>query len=114
MRAQRQGQRRTRSFPGIDSEFYLIEKHLAASGLERRPNENWSDWLRRIERESKSVNQTVSRSEYDLVTHSPTDSLPHALALHQRHRFDPHGLNETERAQLRAKVREWLMSRSQR
>ena len=97
MRAQRQEQKRTRSFPGIDSEFYLIEKYLAASGLERRPSEIWTHWLRRVEEHENKAAQ-----------------LRRILLLHQRHRFDPHGLNETERAQLRAKVREWLMSRSQR
>ena len=79
---------------GVDSEFYRVEKHLAARGLERGASENWSDWLRRIGKLETSV-----------------AALQPVLALHQRHRFDPRGLDAAERAALREEVTRWLNAR---
>ena len=82
------------SRPGTDSDFYLIEKHFAARGLERAPGENWSDWFRRLARHENAL-----------------AGLQPVLTLHQRHRFDPRGLTEPERAELRRQVVAWLAGR---
>jgi protein-glutamine gamma-glutamyltransferase len=80
---------------GLDSEFYRIEKHFAARGLERGPSETWSEWLRRLEQHEVAAAQ-----------------LHRVLALHQRHRFDPSGLTANEREELRATVTRWLSQRA--
>jgi transglutaminase-like putative cysteine protease len=90
-RAARDEQQRQLSRPGIDSDFYLIEKFFAARGLERRPGENWRDWLRRIEQHESAAAR-----------------LDRVLWLHHRHRFDPRGLSAEERAELRTAVLAWL------
>src|SRR5205814_507526 len=62
---------------GIDSEFYLIEKHLAARGVPRRHGETPGDWLARLER-----------------TRTPEMQVPplrDILNLHYAYRFDPQG-----------------------
>jgi len=94
VRAKKRERERRQLLPGSDSDFYLVEKYFAARGLERRAGENWSDWLRRLEQHE-----------------SIAAGLHRALVLHQRHRFDPRGLNETERAELRAQVTEWMSRR---
>lgn len=76
---------------GIDSDFYLIEKHFAARGLAREAGENWSQWLRRIEQHEVAAGR-----------------LRRVLLLHQRHRFDPRGLNAEERDELRRAVAAWM------
>ena len=92
----------TRDRPGLDSEFYLIEKHFAARALERRTCENWSAWLRRIgEPEYTGAGMNVSRGAGE-------GRLSCLLLLHQRHRFDPQGLNAAERGELRNRVAAWL------
>lgn len=96
-RARNREQARAQTRAGADSEFYRIERHFAARGLARGPDENWSVWLRRAGRLEPSVT-----------------ALGPVLALHQRHRFDPRGLDETERAALRAEVSRWLDGRKQR
>jgi hypothetical protein len=94
-RARRADRRLTIVLPGADSDFYLIEKYFAARGLERKLNETWSAWLRRIEDHESRAAQ-----------------LHRVLMLHQRHRFDPRGLNESERAELHAQVSRWLAGHS--
>ena len=69
-------------YPGEDSEFYSVEKSLAA----RAPGETHAAWLDRITA-GLSTQQQQQLSE--------------ALRLHQRYRFDPAGLAATERNQLR-------------
>jgi transglutaminase-like putative cysteine protease len=95
MRSQRKKQSHTAALPGIDSDFYLIEKHFASRGLPRRESESWSSWLRRIE-EQEAVAAQLSR----------------VVLLHQRLRFDPQGLSDAERAELRTEVSQWLAVRS--
>jgi transglutaminase-like putative cysteine protease len=72
--------------PGQDSEFYLIERRLAAAGRGRRPSEPASAWIERV--------------------HAP--ELRSIMALHYRYRFDPAGLDATERAALRTSAETWL------
>ena len=78
--------------PGLDSEFYLVERRLVELGLERRDGETLSAWLARIGSEEKA------RSA----------GLRPLLMLHYRLRFDPAGLAENERDRLRSEVAAWL------
>src|SRR5256885_3198647 len=41
----RSGEDQPIAWPGLDSEFYLLEKLLAQRGLTREPSEALSDWL---------------------------------------------------------------------
>jgi protein-glutamine gamma-glutamyltransferase len=74
------------SWPGLDSEFYQLEKQLAVRGVTRQSSEPLSDWLARALAEP-ALN--------DLRT-----PLQELLQLHYRYRFDPHGLDEAERQML--------------
>jgi len=91
VRARREERARELARQGIDSDFYLIEKHFAARGLERGASESWPDWLRRISEHESSAAQ-----------------LHRVLLLHQRHRFDPRGLSAEERIELRREVQAWM------
>jgi hypothetical protein len=76
--------------PGLDSEFYQLEKKLAAR-LPRQPGESLSNWLDR------------ALAEPELAElRAPAQSL---LPLHYRLRFDPAGLADEERNILAQKVR---------
>ena len=81
-------------WPGLDSEFYLLESKLAARGVPRAPGEPLSIWL--------------SRAAADPTLAGMKNSLEELLRLHYRHRFDPQGLNETDRGKLRRDARECL------
>jgi len=72
------------NWPGLDSEYYELEARLAASGHERQSHETPEQWLRRLRR--------------DGVDHP---SLPALIDLHYRYRFDPRGIEKSERSQLR-------------
>ena len=83
-------------WPGLDSEFYAIEKKLAARGVPRQVNEPLTDWLER-------------------ATHNPAlkplrKPLRELLRLHYRCRFDPRGLNAEDREALRRGARKVLNS----
>jgi protein-glutamine gamma-glutamyltransferase len=92
-RARKTGEaRRPSIWPGLDSEFYKIERSLAARGFERLTHESWADWIRRI-----------NSSTPGLVT-----TLPQLLSLHYQHRFDPNGISPSDRKKLAADVEEWL------
>ena len=81
-------------WPGLDSEFYQVEKRLAARGLPRQPGEAQGDWIERILAENSLLELR--------------DPLQQLLQLHYRHRFDPNGLPEVDRGLLTQKVRELL------
>lgn len=70
-------------WPGVDSEFYLLERQLAALGVLRQPSEPLADWL---ERALTAPGLAQLRA--------PVQTLLH---LHYRLRFDPRGLNPAER-----------------
>lgn len=70
--------------PGIDSPFYRVQDRLLELGHLRAPGESLKDWLRRMPEDLPLDRDAASR----------------ALALHYRYRFDPAGLNESERAML--------------
>jgi transglutaminase-like putative cysteine protease len=79
-------------WPGWDSEFYEVEKRLTQRGLVRDPNESLADWLQRAAAEP---------ALFELK--NPLRAL---LRLHYRYRFDPEGLNEADREELRREARQ--------
>jgi hypothetical protein len=85
---------RQKSRPGMDSEFYLIEKKLTELGYARHPGETLSAWVRRIEGQSPA---------------DATPVLQSILTLHYRYRFDPKGITSTERSALKSTVNAWLV-----
>ena len=87
----RSGRARKR-FPGEDSEFYAVEKSLAA----RAPGETQAAWVKRVA-------ATVSLQE--------SNQIRAALQLHQRYRFDPDGITATERNRLRELCRSLALPR---
>ncbi len=78
---------------GIDSEFYLIEQRLNELELKRIPSESLQQWLTRLK---------VQLPESDL------EALRTILELHHRYRFDPQGIEATERERLRSLSQSWL------
>ena len=80
--------------PGRDSEFYLIEKKLAANGVPRPASETLSAWLQR-----GAVHPLLPELS------KPLQSLLH---LHYRYRFDPHSLDPADREQLKRGSKEVL------
>jgi hypothetical protein len=78
-------------WPGFDSEFYQLEQKLLERGLTRQSGEPLSVWLQRV------------TDDPDLT--SLKQSFQGLLLLHYRHRFDPQGLNQTEREALRQEVK---------
>jgi hypothetical protein len=81
-------------WPGLDSEFYELERRLAQLGLPRQPGEPLSTWLQR------------ATDDADLVEYK--EPLENILRLHYRHRFDPRGLTPVERQELRRQVENLL------
>ncbi len=78
------------SWPGLDSELYLIETALSARGITRQPGESCANWLKRV--------QAVAGWEH---LKRPLNSV---LQLHYRYRFDPDGLSAAERKALRTEA----------
>jgi hypothetical protein len=70
-------------WPGLDSEFYQLERKLAGRGVARQPSEPLSVWL--------------TRALNDPTLTDLREPLQGLLRLHYRHRFDPPGLNKKER-----------------
>ena len=81
-------------WPGLDSDFYEIERNLKKSGLGRQPAEAWSSWLARI-----ASDRRVAGAQ---------GLIRETLRLHYRHRFDPLGLKASERGQLRKATHDCL------
>lgn len=80
--------------PGADSEFYMVERRLAALAFDRAPGEPLGWWIERIAAQSAHA---IS-----------TEPLRALLRLHYRYRFDPRALTTPERETLRATALEWL------
>jgi transglutaminase-like putative cysteine protease len=74
-------------WPGLDSEFYRLEKKLAERGVSRAAGEPLSAWLARAASEDLSTAQAAA--------------LERLLQLHYRYRFDPLGLDPAAREALR-------------
>ena len=81
-------------WPGLDSEFYQLERKLATRGVPRQMGEPLSEWL---ERALTAPALTGLRA-----------ALQELLGLHYRYRFDPQGLSEAEREALRQKAKTCL------
>ncbi|MFM6139688.1 MAG: hypothetical protein ACKPCP_37050, partial [Sphaerospermopsis kisseleviana] len=81
-----------------DYEFYLIEKTLNDLGLVRYPHESYKIWLDRLKEE--------------LPTPDLIEDLTSIIELHYQERFDPQGINETERQKLKSAVQLWLKTHS--
>jgi protein-glutamine gamma-glutamyltransferase len=75
------------SWPGLDSEFYQIERRLTARCGPRRPGE--------------ALSALLERAAADPVLAGLRGALQQLLRLHYRHRFDPKGLSQPEREALR-------------
>ena len=82
------------AWPGLDSEFYQLERHLVARGLNRKLGEPLSEWL--------------ARSSAQAPPRTLDHPLQELLYLHYRYRFDPNGLNSTERELLRQRAQECI------
>ena len=78
-------------WPGLDSEFYQLERKLIERGLVRHNGEPLSSWLRRAVR--------------DPALCELRDPLQQLLFLHYRYRFDPQGLSQAERDFLRQQAK---------
>jgi hypothetical protein len=81
-------------WPGLDSEFYELERRMARFGLGRQKGEPLSEWLKR------SMTQEAVKALQDPLLES--------LRLHYRYRFDPQGLTANERLLLRQSVHQCL------
>jgi hypothetical protein len=73
--------------PGLDSEFYQLERKLIQRGVSREPGEPLSVWLPRA---------IAEPGLFDI-----RQPLQQLLLLHYRYRFDPLGLNQSDREALR-------------
>ena len=82
------------NWPGLDSDFYRLEKQLAALGVMRGEAEPLTDWLRRVLARPHPANLRAPLEE--------------VLRLHYRHRFDPLGLDAGDREALRRETRRCL------
>ena len=87
-------------WPGLDSEFYRLEKKLAARGLPRSDSETLSGWLERALMEPALA---------DL-----REPLRELLHLHYRLRFDPPGLDAADRQALTQKAAACLQTLAQK
>lgn len=87
-------------WPGDDSEFYQIVQHLARTGQSRRKGETMNGWLRRLESAGQSIGDGVS--------------LRSILALHYAYRFDPQGISDEHRQQLKTSAQSWLSQQNVR
>jgi hypothetical protein len=86
-------------WPGLDSEFYLLERKLAARGVARQPSEPLSDWLTRALADPALVDLRIPLQEL--------------LRLHYGYRFDPRGLSSKEREALTREAKICLDTLSQ-
>ena len=84
------------AWPGLDSEFYQVERRLAERGVPRQPSEPLSTWLRRA-----SANPALAEVQ---------GRLGELLCLHCRYRFDPAGLSHDDREALRREASGCLAS----
>lgn len=82
------------SWPGLDSDFYQLEKKIAARGVKRGDAEPLNLWLQRVE---KSPGMETLR-----------EPLRELLTLHYRHRFDPQGLSAADREKLKQETKRCL------
>jgi hypothetical protein len=82
------------TWPGVDSEFYDIEKQLADRSVARKANETLTGWLERV-----AADSSLAELREPLLA---------ILRLHYRYRFDPIGLDASDRLELRRQTRACL------
>jgi transglutaminase-like putative cysteine protease len=80
-----------RAYPGLDSEFYAVERALGACGFDRAASEPLGTWASRA---AQTLDGTL-RTTFEEV-----------VQLHRRLRFDPPGLDGAERLRLREGARQ--------
>ena len=79
---------------GADSEIYLIEGELSKRGWGRDRSETWHNWLQRLQN--------------DLDNLTILDELNFIIQMHYRYCFDPQGISDRERQQLKTACQAWL------
>lgn len=84
--------RESQIWPGSDSEYFLLEKRLAKAGLARGNEESTADWLARLAPDAPTLAESLGR----------------IVQIHYKYRFNPEGVNEVEREELRELVRSCL------
>ena len=82
------------NWPGLDSEFYLLEQAMGRRGLIRQRGESLTHWL--------------TQSSNDPAVARLRQPLQQLVRLHYRHRFDPQGLSKADREALRRQARDCL------
>lgn len=88
------------NWPGLDSDFYKLEKEIAKRGVPRDPSEPLNEWLRRV----------AMTPDFSGLS-GPLQEL---LRLHYRYRFDPLGLDADDRTALHEQTRVCLENLSQK
>jgi transglutaminase-like putative cysteine protease len=84
--------RETQTWPGADSEYFLLEKRLEKAGLARGNEEETTEWLERIAPDSPTLAEALGR----------------IVRIHYKYRFNPEGIDAAEREELRTLVRSCL------
>jgi len=79
-------------WPGLDSDFYQLERKLAERGVVRGASEPLNEWLTRV---------AATPGLTELCA-----PLQEILRLHYRYRFDPLGLSASDREVLKSEVKE--------
>jgi transglutaminase-like putative cysteine protease len=82
------------AWPGLDSEFYQIERRMIERGTGRRPSESLATWVLRV--------------MDDPAMAELKGELGYLLRLHYRYRFDPRGLSASDRDILRREAQDCL------
>jgi protein-glutamine gamma-glutamyltransferase len=82
------------AWPGLDSEFYLLERRLTELGFARHPGETSWSWLHRV---VNAPGLADTRAAFEAL-----------LRFHYRYRFDPLGLTSQERMELRRQAQDCL------
>ncbi len=78
-----------------DYDFYVIENKLHELGLSRHPSESLKKWINRLKAELPVP---------DLI-----EDLALIIELHYRDRYDPQGIEDSERAILKSTIQAWLI-----
>ena len=80
------------TWPGADSEYFLLEKRLEKAGFTRGNHETTTQWVRRIALDVPSLEEPLRK----------------AVGIHYKYRFNPDGIEGKEREELRQLVRACL------
>jgi protein-glutamine gamma-glutamyltransferase len=80
------------TWPGADSEFFVLEKRLEKAGFARGNEETTAQWLRRIALDLPSLEEPLRK----------------VVMIHYKYRFNPEGIESGEREELRQLVRACL------